>query len=193
MDLNHDELIMKEIKNCSLYGGGCRFEAPDQVNLVGRPIDKTFEKKRKYWYDTMLSHPKIKFLGQGVVQDGFTVCRRVIVENQGLFFQWAVEACPVFPGFQNGKVETFTIMGAEKISISLFENGIRSVTSAAFLDPGHFWFCFCYHIFLLSTFGNNCISTKAKTKSTHGAFQQSNIAEVRKIFFIKVHPIGIKS
>ena len=55
MDLNHDELIMKEIKNCSLYGGGCRFEAPDQVNLVGRPIDKTFEKKGNI--DTIRCYP----------------------------------------------------------------------------------------------------------------------------------------
>ena len=87
LPFKRNELRMKEIKNCFLHGGACRFEAPDQVNLVGRLIDRTFEKNRKYRYDTMLSHPKIKFLGQGVVQDGFTVCRRVIVENQGLFFQ----------------------------------------------------------------------------------------------------------
>lgn len=72
-----------------------------------------------------------------MVKHGFTVRGRIVVENESLFLKIAIEACPVFPGFEDRKIKALAIMGTEKVSISLFANGIRPIAFAASFKPGH--------------------------------------------------------
>ena len=76
----------------------------------------------------------------------------------------AIETGPEFPRFQDREIETLAIMGAEKVSIPLFENGVRS---ALFASPSHlcyFGFSFRWHLVLLSTRSRKVLSTFAKKR-----------------------------
>jgi hypothetical protein len=110
-----------------------------------------------------LSYPKIQFLGKGVVENGFTVCRRIIVEDEGLFLELAVKAGPVLPGFEDRKIKALAVVGAEEISVSLFADRIRTVHSSS-LKSGHLCFSSRFHLYLLSAYGRLRIPTSAKNQ-----------------------------
>jgi hypothetical protein len=83
-----------------------------------------------------LSNPKIKLLGKGVVENGFTVCSRIVVENEGLFLELAIKASPVLPGFEDCEIKALAIVGAEKVTVSLFADRVRTIHPSS-LKSGH--------------------------------------------------------
>ncbi len=85
-----------------------------------------------------------------MIEYGFAVCGRIIVENERLLFKFTIKAGPEFPGFQNGKIKALTIIGAKQVSIPFFINRIRAVVPTASSQPGDLGFAFRFHFSLLS-------------------------------------------